>query len=475
MISVTLYRGMKKDYNSTKLPADDGTIQSLATFDCAIHEPCSVQTPTIIIAAAMTYDMVTFNYAYIPAFHRYYWINDISWNDGRWWLAMSCDVLATYKTEIGASTQYVTRSESLFDTGVPDNIYPPIGGKTLRESTIINPPYADELTGGCYIMGITSATSQVGSNLGTTYYVKMSAAEMAAFAGALLSNNDYLNLDAADDLSDNVSKIILNPIQYIQSIRWFPINITGGASERYLYIGWWAVEAYHSPALANSNVATFNMTFTIPRHSQISTHGDYLKLAPFSSYSIMLPVAGEVTIPSDLIFNDVTLKATCSMDIVTGTGRWIITGYDEIDTPHEIMTFESNMAVEVPIAQIYKDVIKTAGNLGSAIVNALTGNFTGILSSGVNALISSAEPIASFHGGEGNIAAYRVLPSLRLWEQAVAPMDISHFGKPLCKPVQISTLSGFIMCGSPHVAIAGATAQEVQQIEQFMREGFRYE
>lgn len=55
-----------------------------------------------------------YNYAYIPAFSRYYFINKIeSYRTGLFILTMSVDVLETYKTEIKGMLAIIDKNETV--------------------------------------------------------------------------------------------------------------------------------------------------------------------------------------------------------------------------------------------------------------------------------------------------------------------------------------------------------------------------
>lgn len=83
-----------------------------------IKENCSMSRPVIQLARStvqhddLQLDKV--NYAFIELFQRYYYIDDIVFqNDGLMELHLTVDVLNTYKDKILASQQEVIRSQSV--------------------------------------------------------------------------------------------------------------------------------------------------------------------------------------------------------------------------------------------------------------------------------------------------------------------------------------------------------------------------
>ena len=96
-----------------------------------------------------------------------------------------------------------------------------------------------------------------------------------------------------------------------------------------------------------------------------------------------------------------------------------------------------------------------------------TGDLTNIASSAM-AMKSTAESI----GSQGAMSLYNRMP-LCCWGEFFVPAadDLANFGRPLCDTRTLSTLSGFVMCDHPHIAVAGAMAAENDEIETFLTTG----
>lgn len=68
-------------------------------YECELKEATSVQNPSFLIKTSS--NISNYNYAYIPLFSRYYFINEIqSIRNNLWSITASVDVLHTYKNEI---------------------------------------------------------------------------------------------------------------------------------------------------------------------------------------------------------------------------------------------------------------------------------------------------------------------------------------------------------------------------------------
>ena len=78
-----------------------------------LKEDTDVKNPVIIISGIPKAGSISdYNYAYIPQFHRYYWIDNITFNKGGLIeLYMRVDVLMSYKESILNSKQLIDRVE----------------------------------------------------------------------------------------------------------------------------------------------------------------------------------------------------------------------------------------------------------------------------------------------------------------------------------------------------------------------------
>lgn len=83
----------------------------------AITDSTSILKPSILIETRS----FNFNYVYIPAFNRYYYVDNIELvNGGRIRINLSVDVLMSHKTSINNSIVIAERSASNSDPDLPD-------------------------------------------------------------------------------------------------------------------------------------------------------------------------------------------------------------------------------------------------------------------------------------------------------------------------------------------------------------------
>ena len=478
---VTLYRGFRKDTNSTKIPVS-GSYISMSQYNCDIFEPCSVHSPRLWLAASNNAFRASINYAYIPDFERYYWVTDFEFMDGRWLLSLECDVLASFKSDIGTSTQYVVRCQSKWNENIVDTMYTPVGGKNEAFESIANPFLP---SGGSYIIAYTSASPTVGSNA----YGIFTKAQLISLLSYMMGNTNWLNLNASE-ISGDLAKVILNPIQYIQSVKYFPFTLSKGTAQTRAFFGWWLLQpaglSFKELTLSDGTTHTTAFTLNIQRHSQAATHGAYLNLEPYSQYRLLLPCIGFIDLPASMLYGYPKVKVTYTTDLITGLAEIDIEAID--DSPGQdrsVLVYHTtcDMAVDVPLAQITKDTIgsmtgavNTGLTAGSQILSGnILGGISTLITGGVQAKISEVQPLPSFMGSAGNFNAFNVVPMLSTTFQEVTGPAFDLFGRPLCEVNTINTLSGFIMCARAHITIPRADKSELEQVEAYMNEGFRYE
>lgn len=490
-MNVRFFTGFKKDINSTKIPTTEASV----TLDCTVFEPCSILSPSFILSASAAGNIFRgATYCHVSTWNRYYWINDRRFVDGQIVVDCSIDVLASYKSAIGGSSQYVMRSASETNEQITDLSYPLTGEITslfVLPDTNRPSPFTKALTSGVYIVGIVGENDANSVRYGAVNYYEFSSVNFAAFLTKLMSNqNDWLNLDASD-LTSSTAKLILNPLQYITSCQWFPLPRTGTDSSYTLKFGWWEISnVWHSiPAVTDGipgRRGNFGFKTENVRHPLAATRGAYMNKAPYSEYRLYIPEIGYITIPPDVYAQTKYVYVEYVIDYPTGTAVFDIYGTSNNDgtgTPTQIGRTSAKIGVDVPIAQITRDTISTAKGFTGAISGALdglakggiVGGILGAVNSAIDTSVHSQEPIASIMASMGSISTYQYSPRIECYFQNVAAEAPTLLGKPLCDYKRLGTLSGFIKCGTAHIDAQGATRAELESVENYLKEGFFYE
>ena len=97
-------------------------LTGVGTLSGVLREECSIIAPSITFKQTT---VPSFNYVYIAAFGRYYYVTGItSVSKGIWRMSLSCDVLMTWKDDIRALTAIIARQENSFNPLLLDSELP---------------------------------------------------------------------------------------------------------------------------------------------------------------------------------------------------------------------------------------------------------------------------------------------------------------------------------------------------------------
>ena len=95
-------------------------------LDGELRDGADVVNPAILVKRKVD-DICGYNYAYIPKFKRWYFINNVqSYRNNLSVISMTVDVLMTYREAIMNSTALIVRSSKIGDgrLALPDDRYP---------------------------------------------------------------------------------------------------------------------------------------------------------------------------------------------------------------------------------------------------------------------------------------------------------------------------------------------------------------
>ena len=495
MQNLYLYKQFAKKENSTKVPPS-GTL-TLA-LQGILKEPCSIMTPVIKIER-LPADAIPGDYTYARWVQadRYYFIEDWVWVNGLWEVHMKEDVLATFKTVIGNSTEYVLRTDSTtdFNGEITDTTYPATTD-IVSESYSLSNIFTTDLTVGCYIVGIISGgTSQA---VGAISYFAMTSAQFGALKDKLFSNDNLEIMGIIDsggqqlvqDLSQEVLKTLYNPYQYIVSCMWFPFGksaIPSTSSVTSIKIGWWDYPLSGDRLYAQT-FELGNEQFAITAHPQAS-RGSYLNYAPYTRRTL-LGRFGSVPIDTTMFVVGNKINISYMIDLITGQCYTKISRRDETTSPPaEDLLIERNFLLGVPIqiAQVGTDYLGTAVSAINTIPQIMGGAISGIASgkgaimdaiaggaSGIYNTLQSAMPQVESSGQNGSFLA--PANNTHVIEQfyKIVDEDIAHRGRPLCELRQLNTLTGFILCAEGEIDIS-CYDNERKEIVRYLTEGFFWE
>ena len=567
-VSVDFYQTPKR-LNSTKI-----VTQVAGDFGLTVEikDVTNLFTPTLIISADRFTDglghiknPMKYVYCHISDFDRYYFVRSWSWILGRWECALEVDVLATFKTQIGNSSMYVLRSASQYDPDIVDTKYPvkAIGADTSYQGKTYGSVYnvwntniyGNDVTAGFFRVSIVNNDS---SAIGAVSHYAISGSVMAELMNKLYSSPSWANITDAN-ISTDLQKMLLNPMQYITSVIWIPtgFNTTGQTPIHTIPYGWWSITLTGNVYRITTGTMAKSVTESIPvtHHPQYDSTKHWLQLSPYTMAAMYFTPFGFIPIDTSKIYDATHIDLEVRVDIITGKGTLILSSHKTVGgtTTYGGTFYTTTAEVGVPmtIAQMAVDmsalgqastwvgaagIALATGGLQDSLKDLKNGliegvkdifgqkNLSNTVMSGLNkartaagayqqggvaaelmaglerglatipadketSLLDSLKQIAgdigsaalacagicSSSGSSGGFAALSEMLYIQWYFQKIVDQDPTHYGYPLCKTVQINSLSGFVLCQNADDLVVSCTPAERQALLAFMEAGFYYE
>lgn len=468
-MQATFYQFAKRT-NSTKRPSGG---QELGID---LKAPCNIINPEIKIATQS--DPTGYNYCYLPTFSRYYWVKNWTYSGGLWVASLTVDTLASYREQIGNSTEYVVRSSAKSDPKIIDNLYPTKANITTRTLYANSTPFTDDPESGSQGFFVVAVNAPGYVSFGGSIYFAMSSTTFQKLMAALLQNTDYLDI-SAEEISSNLTKALFNPIQYISKAFWIPCgNAAIGTPITEIPVGWWKMQnvgnAYVIQNTNDKNVFTFSIS--TPHHPQHITRGVYTDGAPYSEYTLYCPPFGEIKLNANLFVLQSTLYCRLTVDYRTGDAILDLSFNKDFNTI--FFSTSGNVSVPVQLAQITTNVNELAslGGLIQTALGAVAGGIESFFGGGnvINGIASGAQQMtvsSQSKGGVASVAKYGITPYLTGAFYDLVDDNNEDHGRPLCQKVQLFSIPGFMMVDDPDIALP-ATAAEIDSVKSYMKNGF---
>lgn len=461
--TVTLYTLSKRD-NSTKRPTTG------YDFSCVLKSGSGIMHPTLSFDFNKWADPSHFNYAYIPDFDRYYFIEEWYFDRTLWTASMKVDVLATYKNEIGNANLYVMRCASEHDGNIIDTLYPAKSGCTFASDTKTN-PWTSAI---CYVVGIVSGTATCGS---ITHYAMLRGGFNTMCSWLLSDVVTEDNGFSIDDCTLELQRSLVDPLQYIKTCVALPVGIgdLAGTSGQVKVFNW-SVTGLNALVLAENQAITKTFTFSISKHPDTNSRGNYVNSAPFTSITLTIPPFGVFDIDTSVTCNASSLTATIRIDQITGKGTLTVECNGIV-----LNRIEAQIGIPISLSSVTRDFVGTASNIGGAIGGMAEGFLTGGLAGGVvgglSGIGNALQSIQARCNTIGTTGAYgSLIGDFKLDHQFFRPIsdDNTHNGRPLCAKRTINTLSGYVIVQDGDVAISGTSAEDAI-LRNYLETGFYYE
>ena len=438
-VSITLY-SLSKCHNSTKQPSGTGT-----TYSCLLKEGTDKWNPTFIV----TGDPSSNNYC--SAFGMYYYIDRMEYVPPHWHLICSLDPMATWKTNIGSTSLYVLRANSVSERDIRlfDNLPTRAGPATeiAGFGGLIFPNWAT----GSYVVSVCGA-SQSGA-----YHYVVAPNDMKTFMEKFMSS--FAWVDPGGIIDDQV-KALIEPQNWIQDIRWYPFTPACSGYAETIYLGDWNTNCpadVMQEGYIWSPVTPF--TLTIPKHPDAQDQGLFLNGAPYSQYTFVDPFFGTISCDASSMADMSTLTYDILVDPSCGFGHVRITADGD---GQRVVIADRTGSFGVPQYMTYQ----SRDYLGALSADPV--------STAANLVKTAFVPKTQTTGHPGSRAMYGYSPLLYCEFSRVHPVAPSRQGYPVSKLLTVGSLSGFIQVERGDVPIPGPSwAQD--QIRSYLEGGFYYE
>ena len=469
-----------KRVNSTLQPSG-GT-----QFDIVLKTPTSMTQPTIQL---QTSNPTGYNYCYIAHFSRYYYVGDWTCiHNDLWEVTLKVDAMASFKSSILGGTHYVLRSASSYDGDIIDNLYPIKGNTTLYLSDF-SPSSAKFNTGDItYIIGILNNNSS--PKFGAVQYYTVTETQLGKLMSFILGSNPGQSDDFWEamyqmfsayslftpEAQDQMLNSMVNPLQYIvesYALPYKPYDPNSIPTAQQLKVGpinlGWARQGTPLPASSTQRLL-FSGSLDLPEHPQKNDRGPYLNLDPFMKYWLYLGPFGLYPVDAVTVYSTHTITYDVSGDLMGNITMVLYVDGKQIDILH------ANVKCNFPVGQVSMDVSRAASsalNIGGSVFRAMSGDPSALVS-GASGIVSAADAIAPkvrTQGAQGTFV--NVFDNFNAYGEAHWVVDDNNTerGRPLCKSVTLSTLSGYCLCSEAEVIING-TADEAAVINNYLNTGF---
>ena len=450
---IRLYSFNKK-VNSTARPSG-----SYKELNCNIKDRSSVINPVIELKTKP----LSYNYAYLPEWDRYYFINDISYDLGVWILQLNVDVLATYKTDIGNTNLYVTRSAYTFDGTLVDNMYPAKSTINTSDNFVNVGIDFDGFEDGYYVLGVQGSTS---TSTNAVIYYQLTPSQLS-----VLLHGFYANTGST--WWGNLQKGVINSLNkiddFIVSCRWYPFKFLEGSSQQ-LYIGSWASTL--TVPVVRSVPVSFGHNVYLPSHPQASARGTWLNRPPYTRYEYIDPFIGRVPINPEDLGSGNKMTILYKPDYTTGEVLIMLESEKSGETYAFYQTY-AKLGVDISLNGADISVSGLIDKTMSAAANAVTENWLGLASS-VGTALASSTPYPGNHQGNGGYISMLGSRLIRSYFTLMADDDNTNHGRPLCKIRQPKNIPGYLMTENANISTSG-TSNETEMINSMLNSGIYYE
>ena len=475
--TVTLYQFQKRK-NSTLQP----TALQGVELSCELKQPTSYKNPvfTFFVEAG-------FEWNYLKWDSWYYFITDVvSVRNNIFEVHCKLDVLATYKTEIGATSAFV-----LYDTAANTEVTDSRLSMKTSTSYSISRAILDYSLSACLILGI------VGDDSSGMYAMSSYSANQLVNASSLddfwqdiktelptpTAQDGGFSFNGLDDAINDVFAFAIRAFQQlvatgrardcIRSAVWLPVSDSDfeGTPET-IWLGQLETNVTAKKVMLP---ALKTVTVSIPWQAT-----DWRRKAPYHNVYLALPAVGVVPLATNDLIDCTSLVVNCFLS-TSGAVKYIVnrggdekalgTFYGQVGGSY--MIGSSNITPMTAASSL-------AGGLSAAAAGAALGGLAGAAAAGaagIAGLVSANTPMpASTGAGSGFTSGGWTVECITVFHDTnVQPSSVAAaIGTPTMAVKTIGTLSGFIQ--TREASVNASCYEDVRtEINGLMDGGFFYE
>lgn len=489
---------VSKEINSTFRP-------TLTTeIDVQIKDGCSFLSPVLIFNENVWSE--AYNYCYIPKWNRYYFLHDAVIQGPRWFVTCACDVLASWRTQILASSAYVARSASDYTLDLPDPTWSHASLPNVTETNIAIDGMS--ATGAFLLFTASNDLQTVNTEIPSLSVYILTGAQLKEVCNYLFSGAFFQDATTdpgtqiqLDSTTATLAKTFFNPFQYVIKCMWVPIAPTYLPATQGQYtvnFGWW--ESQTQAPMVNGNYSALTFSFTLGSYTDWTSRS-----AAWTNDILYIPGFGHIQISPE--YQGRTIGGRIVLDLASGKAQLML------DVDNKIFqSATGKLGCDIQLSSLYEDVINDLGSKGTLIKSGV-GAVAGAARSIGGTLSAIGNNIKEWFTGSGNYerveltagageiaesavkgAQAALQPSMSLCgindgmaliqQNIQAKLTISRFTRfadvhtrlgGVCGQIKtLSTLSGYTEVVNPNVE-APATSAELLQISAFLRGGFYIE
>ena len=451
---LTLYKFTQRK-NSTKQPTTLAVTNPYLNVEGVFNYSCDIDTPEfrITVPAEAKLRIFDYNYIVVSNWYRTYFIDRWSFDNGFAIAYCKCDLCGTFRKNIFnakimvSRMQHLNGSTALHGTLLNDSMYPasPYMEVETVEFSASN-MFSANPSSGVFVISVLSTDAP---EYGAVNYYILTSAQFATLVSNMVANSSTSS-SASDawkttDLSSQMLKSIVNPMQYITSCRWLPLKI---ASTTYpavsnIKLGPWnsGASGHKITADAAPEVSAWGELQLPAVPADVVTAGltdmHCLSFPPYATYTLFNALFGTYEIDGNAVTavrrvfaNSIInpfLEMRMRANVITGTCMFRLyapTQARHADNDNEgvnanlLFQIDRPTFADIPLADIStnyvemgKSTLSAVGGAAGGITSAITGNvagavsgFAGALSSGIDVLKYSMSPEVKSNavsGGKG--------------------------------------------------------------------------